>query len=155
MPGVLGQSTQCVQVLLGLCSLNIQDVNYFQIVTLFIQNSLLLNQYIAGIDWQVFENSHCTAFVESHLKLWYIPFGCLGWCCDGHLSSSTSLLGTIRNLLEPIKDCDTFSRQKIAHDLRFVGWGTVVEERPGRIWRIIVHTFPSHSMLCLLFIHCR
>jgi capsular polysaccharide biosynthesis protein len=41
--------TQCVQVLLGLCSLKIQDVNYFQNFTLFIQNSLLLNQFIAGI----------------------------------------------------------------------------------------------------------
>jgi hypothetical protein len=62
--------TQCVQVLLGLCSLRIQDLNYFQNFTLFIQNSLLLNQYIAGIDLKVFENSHCTPFVESHLKLW-------------------------------------------------------------------------------------
>jgi hypothetical protein len=43
-------NTQRVQVLLGLCSLKIQDVNYFQKFTLFIQNSLLLNQYIAGID---------------------------------------------------------------------------------------------------------
>jgi hypothetical protein len=42
--------TQCVQVLLGLCSLNIQDVNYFQNITPFIKNSLPLNQYIAGID---------------------------------------------------------------------------------------------------------
>jgi hypothetical protein len=41
--------TQCVQVLLRLCSLKIQDVNYFQNFNLFIQNSLLLNQYIAGI----------------------------------------------------------------------------------------------------------
>jgi hypothetical protein len=61
--------TQCVQVLLGLCSLKIQDVNYFQNFTLSIQTSLLLNQYIAGIDLKVFENSHCTPFVESHLKL--------------------------------------------------------------------------------------
>jgi hypothetical protein len=45
--------TQCVQVLLGLCSLKIQDVNYFQNFTLLIQNSLLLNQYIAGIKWKV------------------------------------------------------------------------------------------------------
>jgi hypothetical protein len=36
--------TQCVQVLLGLCSLKIQDMNYFQNITLFIQNSLLLNR---------------------------------------------------------------------------------------------------------------
>jgi hypothetical protein len=42
--------TQCVQVLLGLCSLNTQDINYFQNFTLFIQNSIPLNQYIAGID---------------------------------------------------------------------------------------------------------
>jgi hypothetical protein len=61
--------TQCVQVLLGLCSLKIQDVNYFQNFTLFIQNGLLHNQYIAGIDFKVFENSHYTPFVESHLKL--------------------------------------------------------------------------------------
>jgi hypothetical protein len=61
-------------------------VNYFQNVTLFIQNSLLLNQYIAGIDLKVFENSHGTPFVESHLKLRYIPFGCPGWCRDGLLS---------------------------------------------------------------------
>jgi hypothetical protein len=66
--------TQCVQILLGLCSLKIQHVNYFQNFALFIQNSLLLNQYIAGIDLKVFENSHCTHFVESHLKLRYIPF---------------------------------------------------------------------------------
>jgi hypothetical protein len=32
-----------------------------------------------------------------------------------------------------IKDCDPFSGQKIAHDLRFVGWDTVVEERPGTL----------------------
>jgi hypothetical protein len=32
------QPTQCVQVLLGLCSLKIQDVNYFHNFTLFIQN---------------------------------------------------------------------------------------------------------------------
>jgi hypothetical protein len=44
------QYTLCVQVLLGVCSLKIQDVNYFQNFTLFIQNSLLLNQYIAGLD---------------------------------------------------------------------------------------------------------
>jgi hypothetical protein len=43
-----GGITQCVQVLLGLCSLKIQDLNYFQNFTLFIQNSLLLNQYVAG-----------------------------------------------------------------------------------------------------------
>jgi hypothetical protein len=30
-----------------------------------------------------------------------------------------------------IKDCDPFCAQKIAHDLRFVGWGIVVEERSG------------------------
>jgi hypothetical protein len=83
------QYTQCVQVLLGLCSLKIQDVNYFQNFTLFIHNILLLNQYIAGIDLKVFENSHCTPFVESHLKLRYIPFGCPGWCRDGLLSSPT------------------------------------------------------------------
>jgi hypothetical protein len=35
------EHTQCVQVLLGLCSLKIQDVNYFQNFTLIIQNSLL------------------------------------------------------------------------------------------------------------------
>jgi hypothetical protein len=81
--------TQCVQILLGLCSLKIQDVNYFQNFTLFIQNSLLLNQYIAGINWKVFKNSHCTPFVESHLKLRYIPFGCPGYCHDGLLSSPT------------------------------------------------------------------
>jgi hypothetical protein len=44
----------CVQILLGLCALNIQDVNYFQNFTLFIQNSLPLKQYIAGIDLKVF-----------------------------------------------------------------------------------------------------
>jgi hypothetical protein len=54
----------------------------------FIQNSLLLNQYIARIDLKFFENSHCTPFVESHLKLRYIPFGCPGWCRDGLLSSN-------------------------------------------------------------------
>jgi hypothetical protein len=48
-------------------------MNYFQNVTLFIQNSLPLNQYIAGIDLKIFENSHCAPFVESHLKLRYIP----------------------------------------------------------------------------------
>jgi hypothetical protein len=42
--------TQCVQVFLGLCSLKLQDVNYFQMFTLFIQNSLPLNEYIAAID---------------------------------------------------------------------------------------------------------
>jgi hypothetical protein len=42
--------TQYVQVLSGLCSLKIKDVNYFQNFTVFIQNSVLLNQYIAGID---------------------------------------------------------------------------------------------------------
>jgi hypothetical protein len=61
--------TQCVQVLLGLCPLNIQDMNYFQNFTLLIQNSLPLSQYIAGIDLNVYENSHCTPFVESHVKL--------------------------------------------------------------------------------------
>ncbi|PNF36252.1 hypothetical protein B7P43_G08467 [Cryptotermes secundus] len=30
-----------------------------------------------------------------------------------------------------IKNCDPISGQEIAHDLRFVGWGIVVEERPG------------------------
>jgi hypothetical protein len=70
--------TQWVQVLLGLCPLNIQDVNYFQNFTLFIQNNLALNQYMAGINLKVSENSHCTPFVESHLKLRYIPFGCRG-----------------------------------------------------------------------------
>jgi hypothetical protein len=44
-------------------------VNYFQNFTLFIQNSLPLNQYIARIDLKVFENSHCTPFVESHFKI--------------------------------------------------------------------------------------
>jgi hypothetical protein len=42
--------TQSVQVLLGLCSLRIQDLNYFQNFILFTQNSLPLNQYTAGID---------------------------------------------------------------------------------------------------------
>jgi hypothetical protein len=41
----------------------IQDVNYSQNFNLFIQNSFPLNQYIAGIDLKVFENSHCTPFV--------------------------------------------------------------------------------------------
>jgi hypothetical protein len=53
------------------------------------QNSLLLNQYIAGTDLKVFENSHYTPFVESHLKLRYISFGCPGWCRDGLLTSPT------------------------------------------------------------------
>jgi hypothetical protein len=69
---------QCVQVLLGLCSLNIQDVNYLQNFTLFNQNSLPLNQY-----------SHCTPFVESNLKLRYIPFECPGWCHNVLLLSPT------------------------------------------------------------------
>jgi hypothetical protein len=70
---------QCVQVLLGPCPLVIQDIKYFQNFTLFIQNSLPLNQCIAGIDLKVSENSHCTPFVKTHLKLRYIPFGCPGW----------------------------------------------------------------------------
>jgi hypothetical protein len=61
----------------------------FSKFTLFIQNSLLLNQYIAGIDLKVFENSHCAPFVKSYLKLRYIPFGCHGWCRDGLLSLPT------------------------------------------------------------------
>jgi hypothetical protein len=69
-----------------MCSLKTQDVNYAQNFTLSIQNSLLLNQYIAGIDWKVFENSHCTRFVESHLKLRYIPFGCPGWTTTAETS---------------------------------------------------------------------
>jgi hypothetical protein len=45
------KNTQCVQVLLELCSLKIQDVNYFLNFTFFyIQKSLSLNQYIAGMD---------------------------------------------------------------------------------------------------------
>jgi hypothetical protein len=60
-------STQRVQVMSGLCPLNMQDVNYFQNFALFIQKSLPLNQYIAGIDLKVFENSRCTPFVESHV----------------------------------------------------------------------------------------
>jgi hypothetical protein len=57
------ETTQCVQVLLGLCSLKIQDVNYFQNFTLFFHNSVLLNHYIGVIDLKVFEKSHCTPFV--------------------------------------------------------------------------------------------
>jgi hypothetical protein len=43
-------TTVCPGSVRGLCSLKIQDVNYFQNLFLFIQNSLPLNQYIAGID---------------------------------------------------------------------------------------------------------
>jgi hypothetical protein len=50
-----------------------------------------------------------------------------------------------------IKDCDPFSGQKIAHNLRFVGWDILVEERPG--------TFPSIFRLNskdseIIRIHC-
>jgi hypothetical protein len=113
---------QCVQDLLGLCPINIQDASYFQNFTLLIHSSLPKNQYIAGIDLKVFENSHCTPFVGT------FPFDLL----DG--VETISFHRQLEPNLANTGDCDSFSGQRIAYDLRFVGWGIIVEERPGTLF---------------------